>query len=891
MDANYPQSESARQPAVTDEQKSQAELILEIRALRGQLEEAEAMLDAMRGGRVDLVFPDHLDRSALARRDADDLYQVLIEGMSEGAMLMGRNGAILYCNHRFAGLLQAPLEQVIGSSMYLWVMPEEQPRLKAYLEKDPLNQWQGEILLKTHGAGRLPAAFAANPIASPDLALSGWILSDRSEQKKHAAQLNRMLEEAQMARRSLLSLLEDQQKAAQQLREREVDLLSVITAQKETEKALKSSEQRYRVLMESLDSAVSLVDKNGVFLYTNQIAARILGVAPERITGVSHQDIFSREEVAFQTSMVEKTLRENKTVKYEESLFRQGQQHWYQTTLTPIEDEQGRPYAILVNAVDITDMKNLQAELQLLNRELESRVEKRTAEVRELYENAPAGYHSLDSQGLYLAVNQTELNWLGYTAQELIGQPFSSLLTQKGLEVFQDNFSRFKQVGRVENLEYELRCKDGHSIFGLVNAEANYDASGNFVSTRSSMVNITERKRAEDALTVANLDLEKAMRVKDEFLASMSHELRTPMTGILGLSEAFQLDVYGELSPKQRKMMSQIEASGQHLLELINDVLDLSKFQADRLELDQSIVSAGEICQASLQLVKGLARQNGIQVYFDMTPEAFMLVADGRRLKQMLVNLLSNAVKFTPENHSIGLSVRASETEHMAYFTVWDTGIGIEPEAIAKLFKPFVQLDSKLNRRYTGSGLGLALVKSMAVLHGGEVGVESVLGTGSRFTISLPWQTSLPEAQLSRASASAEVRPNSALEKTALSKTLLIVDDTEDILIFFQDFFQFLGYQVKTAHSGIEGLNMLNRTQPDLILLDVQMPDIDGLELAGLIRAYPSYRHIPIIALTALAMPGDRERCLAAGMNEYVSKPLNLQSLAELIQQFLTAAE
>lgn len=258
------------------------------------------------------------------------------------------------------------------------------------------------------------------------------------------------------------------------------------------------------------------------------------------------------------------------------------------------------------------------------------------------------------------------------------------------------------------------------------------------MAERGSLAQRVAERTAE--LSAANAELAQAARLKDEFLANMSHELRTPLNAILGLSEGLQEQLYGPLNEKQLKYLQTIEESGRHLLALINDILDLSKIGAGKLILQLEPVLISQVCHTSLRLISQNAQAKNLQVEFESNVDpAAVILADERRLKQILVNLLSNAVKFTPTGGTIGLKVQDDRTRPALLFTVWDTGIGIAPEALARLFKPFVQLDSSLARRYEGTGLGLSLVARLTQMHGGEVTVQSEPGQGSRFTVSLPW--------------------------------------------------------------------------------------------------------------------------------------------------------
>jgi CheY-like chemotaxis protein len=362
------------------------------------------------------------------------------------------------------------------------------------------------------------------------------------------------------------------------------------------------------------------------------------------------------------------------------------------------------------------------------------------------------------------------------------------------------------------------------------------------------------------------------------------------LTGILGLSEALQLNTFGKLNSQQQKTLATIEASGRHLLDLINDILDLSKIEAGKLELQFALFSIADVCQASLQLTKGMAHQKNQKVCYTPGTEPVLVRADVRRLKQILVNLLGNAIKFTPENGELGLDIQTNKFEKTVTLTVWDKGIGIEVENLPKLFKPFVQLDSSLGRQYPGTGLGLSLAQRLTEMHSGHIDVESVFGEGSRFIVTLPW---LPQASLINSSEQTfgmrgPFRPVIS-PQTPKSPLVIIADDNETVLQMVADFLETKQYRVLKVRSGIELLERVTEVYPDILLVDIQMPEMDGLETIRSIRAHadPLIAVLPVIAITALAMPGDCELCLQAGANEYMSKPLKLLELVAAIQKLI----
>jgi PAS domain S-box-containing protein len=455
--------------------------------------------------------------------------------------------------------------------------------------------------------------------------------------------------------------------------------------------------------------------------------------------------------------------------------------------------------------------------------------------------------------------------------------------------------------------DYRLLARDGTVSWFHDEAVVVRDETGTPLCFQGVMLDITERVRALQSLReeranlarrveertaelrAANADLARAARLKDEFLAAMSHELRTPLNAILGLSEALLEGVYGPHNDKQSRSLQSIAESGRHLLDLINDILDVAKIEAGKLELQVGAVPIASICESSVGLVRQAAGKKQLKTSVTVSDTATQIAADGRRLKQILVNLLSNAVKFTPDGGEIGLEVEEDRQGEVVRFTVWDTGIGIAAEDMERLFQPFVQVDSSLSRRYNGTGLGLALVHRLAKMHGGDVSVESEVGVGSRFTVSLPRQRPterLDRGDLEEASGSALVAPSGT------HSVVLLVEDNEANTVVVTDYLGSKGYRLKLARDGSEAIEQVRTERPDVVLMDIQMPGMDGLEAIRRIRADEEREvaETPIIAVSALAMADDCDRCLEAGADAYLSKPLVLRQLVQEIETQLQAA-
>ena len=387
----------------------------------------------------------------------------------------------------------------------------------------------------------------------------------------------------------------------------------------------------------------------------------------------------------------------------------------------------------------------------------------------------------------------------------------------------------------------------------------------------------------ERRLREQNDALLKAGRLKDEFLSGMSHELRTPLNAVIGMSESLKEGTYGDLSDDQTGAVSLIESSGQHLLSLINDILDLSRIEADKFDLEVGDTDVHGVCRAAMALVRSLAHKKHITLQLSIDPEAESVRADERRLKQVLVNLLTNAVKFTHDGGSARLTVTAEAAAERLVFAVSDTGIGIAAADLPRLFQPFSQLDSALNRRHTGTGLGLALTKRMVELHGGFVDVVSTPGQGSTFSVVLPWTPAV-----SRVVPTAPDAPElPAGVAPAGARRLLLVDDNPGNQRVVADFLRARGFDVEQATSADEALAAARARRPLVVLMDVQMPTVDGLTATRQLRADPELCTLPVIALTSLAMKGDRERCLEAGMDDYLSKPVKLTELLATIERRL----
>ena len=651
---------------------------------------------------------------------------------------------------------------------------------------------------------------------------------------------------------------------------------------------LRHSEERFRAMIEKSGNAVSLVNADGRVIYNSPNYERIMGYRESRIGESAFSLIHPEdlESVMIPFNEVMRTPGAERTGVFR-ARHRDGSWLWLNVTITNLLDDPAVG-ALVSNMRDITDYK--QAETAL--RQNEHRL-------RTILQTALDGFFVLNQQWRLIEVNDAYCAMSGYSRDELLKMRVADI-NPPTLAPEKREFLLQKISAGMGRFETRHRRKDG-SIFDV---EASIHSIDNGERQMICFVrDITERRRREDEIQQLNAELERrveertadlshvnaeltrALRTKDEFLATMSHELRTPLNGILAYSEMLIEQIAGPLNERQIRSARQIETSGRHLLILINDILDLSKIDAGHMEMYIELHQVAEICEASLMFIKEIAVRKHIQVFFICSDRSVLMEVDAKRLKQILVNMLGNAIKFTPAGGNVRLEVLTdSEREHIS-FVVEDTGIGIAAEDMGRLFQPFTQLDSGLARHHEGTGLGLALVRRLSDLLGGCIRVESDgLERGSRFTLTLPWfRTTKVSDVLIRGDL---VAPSQG-ERPPRSATIVLAEDNEATINVFSEYLHHRQHRVVVARNGQEAIARAIETQPDLILMDIQMPVLDGLAAIRHLRSLPALMATPIVAMTALAMPGDRERCLDAGADAYMSKPVSLHELGKLVQQMV----
>jgi PAS domain S-box-containing protein len=648
----------------------------------------------------------------------------------------------------------------------------------------------------------------------------------------------------------------------------------------EVNENLARSKNRYQGILFNMMDAYWRVDDRGRIVEANLAICKMHGYSKEELLQMSISDFELIESAEDTHKHIETIMREGRDVFESQHRCRDGRIIDVEISASLASDAPGNVDAF---HRDITVRKKAETELERYQHHLEELVAERTREAARLYDNAPCGYHSLDPAGKVVRVNATELALLGYAREELVGHHISDFMTPASQELFRQSFPEFKRTGQVHDLEFDFICKDGAVRPFRVSGNLVRDAAGNPLYSSSTLVDNSERKAHDRVVGEMQLELvrraeaaEAANRAKSVFLANMSHELRTPMNGVMGMID---LVLRRATDPKQIDWLNKSKASAQHLLSVINDILDISKIESDRMSLEEKNFSLSLTIvdvlhmQEAAALVKGLALSREIS-----TTLPDLLCGDAMRLKQIMLNFTGNAIKFSKHGQ---ITVRASAVEQdgqslLLRIEVADQGIGIGPEQLGRLFHPFTQVDDSMTRKYGGTGLGLVISKRLAILMGGDVGVESTPGVGSTF-----WFT----ARLKKTIEAVDTHPEVADDAEAVIRQkyyghrILVVDDEPMNLEIARIQLEAADLIVDTAEDGAVAVTLAQKDCYAAILIDMQMPNLNGVEATQLIREMPGYRDIPIIAMTANAFAEDKAKCLAAGMNDFLIKPFDPDTL------------
>jgi PAS domain S-box-containing protein len=480
------------------------------------------------------------------------------------------------------------------------------------------------------------------------------------------------------------------------------------------------------------------------------------------------------------------------------------------------------------------------------------------------------------------ALDGTILSWnsgaerlYGHCAAEIIGRPFRLLLPPDRVAESQEMVMRIRQGERIEHFRTTRLRKSGETIDVSLTMSPVCDEHGAVTGIASIVRDVTEQKRFEEALLLAREEADRANDAKSEFLSRMSHELRTPMNAILGFGQLLEMDAVGE---EQRDFARQILRGGRHLLDLINEVLDIARIESGKLTLSIEPVDAAEVLEDALALIRPLADQRSIRFDTQIPPGCSTAVhADRQRLRQVLLNLFANAIKYNRIGGSVTVSCSPA-LENKLRIEIRDTGVGITPAQMEKLFVPFERLGAE-QTDVEGSGIGLALSKRLVELMGGTIGVDTVVGAGSTFWIEL----SSSAAEVSSGALEAEPAPASGNEDVRVRTVLYIEDNIPNLKLMERVLVRRRGFKLMTAMQGRLGYNLACQHQPDIVLLDLHLPDISGEEVLRLLRTNPVTSEIPVVMISADATRRQHDRLLTAGARAYLTKPLDVPRLFEIL--------
>jgi len=676
------------------------------------------------------------------------------------------------------------------------------------------------------------------------------------------------------------------------------------TARKLAEEALLKAGALQSAIFNSANFSSIATDAKGVIQIFNVGAERMLGyTAAEVMNTITPADISDPLEVIARARALSLELGTPITPGFEALVFKasRGIEDIYELTyirkdgsrfpaivsVTALRDAQSAIIGYLLIGTDNTARKQVEAE----QKKLDQRLRDQQFYTRSLIESNIDAIMTTDPSGIITDINKQMEGLTGCTRDELIGAPFKNYFTDP--ELAEAGIKLVLSEKKVTNYELTARARDGKETVVSYNATTFYDRDRKLQGVFAAARDVTERKRLDQVLQEKNVELEsarfvaeKANLAKSDFLSSMSHELRSPLNAILGFAQLMESDVPAP-SPSQKESISQILHAGWYLLDLINEILDLAVIESGKLSMSLEPVSLVEVMLECQLMIEPLAQRKGVHMTFPRFDEPHSVRADRTRIKQVLINLLSNAIKYNQLGGSVIVDCCEASAPGYVRITVRDSGPGLNEEKLAQLFQPFNRLGQTGNAE-EGTGIGLVVSKRLVELMEGLIGVESTVGTGSMFWIEL--LSTAPLVLPLRLEAAAVIQPEAVAD--ARMRTLLYVEDNPANLKLVERLIaRRSDLRLLSAIDGNRGVELARSCQPDVILMDINLPGISGIEALKILREDKATAHIPVVALSANAIPRDIEKGLEAGFFRYLTKPIKVNDFTDALNVALKFAE
>lgn len=817
--------------------------------LRRRLEEAEETVRAIRDGAVDaFVVAEPAGHRVYTLASADRPYRLLVEQMQQGAATLQSDGTIVYSNLRLAELLNVPHERLVGAALQDFVAWQDRSIFDNLLQQSQSRSGRGETNLRRTDGGLVPVFLTFNALPSDCGAAIGVLVTDLTAQR-HQEQLAA---------------------ANQKLHASETQL-------QEQSELLHTERELLRVTLASIGDAVITTDTAGRITFLNGVAECLTGWRTVEAAGRSLDTVFQIvNERTRQTveSPATRALRDGVIVglaNHTVLITKDGSELPIDDSAAPINDNKGNVVGCVLVFRDVTARRQLEAEnaSRLVAAQL----------LASIVESSGDAIVSKSLEGIIQTWNTAAEQVFGYSAEQAVGRHISLIIPADRAGEESEIIARIQAGQRVEHFDTVRVRSDGRAIEVSLTISPIKDEEGNIIAASKIARDITERKRLENELQALAANLSEADRRKNEFLAMLAHELRNPLAPIRNAVEILRLTDGSSAVVKAASEMMERQVG--QMVRLVDDLLDVSRISRGKIELRRGRVELASAVNHAVEAARPLVQFGEHDLTVTLPSEPIFLDADPIRLAQVIGNLLNNACKFTDKGGHIWLTVERDNDQ--AVIRVRDSGIGISPDQFSKVFDMFTQIDTSLERSVGGLGIGLTLVKNLVGMHGGTVEVKSGgVGQGSEFVVRLPI--------MAEATTALSSEPATSESKVVTGRRILVVDDNRDSAQSMGMLLKLTGNETRTAFDGLEALGAAADFKPEVVLLDIGLPKLNGYEVCRRIREQPWGKKIVLIALTGWGQEEDRQRSNDAGFDGHLVKPLDRTALLNLLAKLFVSA-